>query len=60
MRYMDEREYIKTYCDNKYRVFEQKSKHFPRTFEQTAYHDVTTWYDAEHDITIEARFYIGD
>lgn len=60
MKYMDEVEYIRTYCDNKQKVFNDKAKDFPRTFEQAAYHDITTWYDAEHDIMIESRFYIGD
>ena len=60
MRDMDFHQYVKEYCDNKLKVFQEKSKNFQRTFTQTAYYDIDTWYDAENDIIIEDRFYVGD
>ena len=60
MRHMNYIEYVKTFCDNKFLVFCDKVQDFPRTFEQAAYCNITTWYDAEHDIMIEEIDYIGD
>lgn len=60
MKTMDLTDYIKEYCENKYRVFLEKSKSFPRRLEQVAFYDITTYVDAENGIEIEDRFYIGD
>ena len=60
MVYMDIHDYIKQYCCNNIKVWFEKSKNFPHTFEQAAYYDITTYIDEEHGIEIEERFYIGD
>lgn len=57
---MEQGEYIKKYCDNKYKVWLEKSKNFPHRLEQVAFYDISTWIDEEHGIEIESRFYIGD
>lgn len=60
MVWMEQDEYIKKYCDNKYKVWLEKSKNFPFTLQQVAYYDITTYIDEENGIEIEHRFYIGD
>lgn len=57
---MKQSEYIKKYCDNKYKVWLEKSKNFPFTLQQVAYYDIITYIDEENGIEIEDRFYIGD
>lgn len=52
--------YIKEYCNNKYSVFVDKSKDFPRKFEQRAYTDETEWYDEKNNLIIYSSVYIGD
>lgn len=53
-------EYIKQYCNNKWKVFEKRSKAFPKYFEQRAYTDETIWIDSENNIIITDIDYIGD
>jgi hypothetical protein len=53
-----EDEAIKEFYDNKYRTYKQSVK--PIYFEQTAYHDMSYYYDEERDIIIEHSYYVGD
>ena len=57
---MEQVEYIKKYCDNKYSVWLEKSAAFPYTCEQLAYHDRHVWIDAERGIEIVDMDYICD
>lgn len=53
-----EDEAIKELYDNKYKTYKESVKHI--YCEQTAYHDINYYYDAEKDIIIEHRYYVGD
>ena len=57
-RSMSEAAYIRDYCHNKLAEFQEKN--LPRKYEQTAYYDITYYYDDENRIEIESRYYLGD
>ena len=55
--------YIKTYCDNQYRVYmarREAGKIIQIDFHFAAYEDIYTYKDIENDVVFEDRFSIGD
>ena len=53
---MSQIDYIKKYCDNKYRNFELPIAYF----EQTPFYDITYYVDDDRKIVVVDRFNIGD
>ena len=53
---MSQIDYIKKYCDNKYRNFELPIAYF----EQTSFYDITYYVDDDRKIVVVDRFNIGD
>lgn len=55
---MDKNAYIRKYCHNKEAEFREKN--LPRVYDQTAYFDITYYYDDENRIEVVSRYYLGD
>lgn len=55
---MSEDAYIRKHCHNKLAEFREKD--LPREYEQTAYYDITYYYDDENRIEVVSRYYLGD
>lgn len=53
---MSQIDYIKKYCDNKYRNFELPIVYF----EQTSFYDITYYVDDDRKIVVVDRFSVGD
>ena len=53
---MSQIDYIKKYCDNKYRNFELPIAYF----EQTSFYDITYYVDDDRKIVVVDRFSVGD
>lgn len=53
---MSDSDYIRKYCDNKYRNFELPIAYF----EQTPFYDITYYVDDDRKIVVVDRFNIGD
>lgn len=53
---MSQIDYIKKYCDNKYRNFNLPIAYF----EQTCFYDITYYVDDDRKIVVVDRFNIGD
>lgn len=60
MKTMNICKYIKLYCDNKWSIWEEKSKTFPKKFECGPYTDDNYWYDEKNQIIIKDSYYICD
>ena len=53
---MSESDYIRKYCDNKYRNFKLPIAYF----EQTNFYDITYYVDDDRKIVVVDRFSVGD
>ena len=53
---MSQIDYIKKYCDNKYRNFELPIAYL----EQTSFYDITYYVDDDRKIVVVDRFSVGD
>ena len=53
---MSQIDYIKKYCDNKYRNFELLIAYF----EQTSFYDIIYYVDDDRKIVVVDRFSVGD
>lgn len=57
-RTMSTTAYIREYCHNNMAEFRKKD--LPTEYEQTAYYDITYYYDDENRIEIVSAYYLGD